>query len=138
MNTEIQILVAGASTENVTLAKSALERLGYQIIPANEMTLALFLAQKNYPDLIISDSTFRLGDGMSFLKELKLDDELSPIPFLFLISENQPFDEADAIASGALQVLRHPIAEDELANLVDPLIIFYRQVKRVREDQTPE
>ncbi len=137
MNTQIQILVAGESSTNVALAKRAFARRGYQIIPANEMTLALFLAQKNYPDLIISDSEFRAGDGMTFLKELKLDDELSPIPFVFLISENQSFEVDEAIEYGA-QVIRHPVEDEVLVDLADPLITSYRQNKREREEQTPE
>lgn len=133
------ILVAGNSARNVELAREAFERIGYQIIPASEMSLSLFLAQKNLPDLIIADRVFKQGDGMTFITELQQDPELDEIPVLFIIdvTENDFNDEA-AIASGAIQVLHHPVNHLQLLELAEPLIRHRKETKGIRPEYTPE
>ncbi|MGH9552869.1 MAG: hypothetical protein ACRD3W_26045, partial [Terriglobales bacterium] len=70
------IMVAGTSPGNVQLVKDAVESLDYQVIPAPAMSLALFLARKNMPELILCGPAMIDGDARSFLRELRADDEL--------------------------------------------------------------
>lgn len=135
----INILVAGKNQHNVELAKEAYAGIGYQVIPAPGTSLALFLAQKNYPDLIISDGVLTDGDGLGFLTELKNDPELSTIPFIFLIDKDTAqFDEGLAIKYGAVSVFYHPIEAGWLKECTVPIITSYSQTKEVRPEQTPE
>lgn len=135
----INILVAGKNQSNVELAKEAYAGIGYQVIPAPGTSLALFLAQKNYPDLIISDGLLTDGDGISFLTELKNDPELSGIPFIFLIDKKHAqFDEDLAITNGALSVFYYPIEAGWLKECTVPIITNHAQTKEVRPEQTPE
>lgn len=135
----INILVAGKNKANVDLARAAYENLGYQVIPAPGFSLALFLAQKNYPDLIICDSALTDGDGLAFLCELKNDPELSAIPVVFLADkEANSVDEQAAIASGALLVFYHPIEADRFKERTVPIITERVSSKETREAQTPE
>lgn len=135
----INILVAGSNRANVDLAKVAYEGTGYQVIPASGFSLALFLAQKNYPDLIICDGKLTDGDGLAFLSELKNDPELSDIPFIFLVEkEINSVDEISAITGGALSVFYHPIEAAWLRECTVPIITKHAETKEKRPEQTPE
>lgn len=135
----INILVAGKNPANVDLAKAAYKGMDYQVIPAPGTSLALFLAQKNYPDLIICDSNLTDGDGLTFLSELKSDPELAEIPFVFLIDKDESaLDENLAITSGAVNVFYYPIEADWLKECTVPIITHRSQTKEKRAEQTPE
>ncbi|MBS1998050.1 MAG: hypothetical protein JSS86_17125, partial [Cyanobacteria bacterium SZAS LIN-2] len=68
-----KILVAGSSQKSVALTRAAIEPLDYQMVTAQPMSVALFLAQKNLPEVIVSDLKMLDGDGISFLNEIKVD-----------------------------------------------------------------
>jgi CheY-like chemotaxis protein len=118
-----KILVAGLSPQTLQLAREALEPLDYQIIPSPAMSVALFLAQKNLPELIICDLTMQDGDGLHFLSELLVDEETCNIPFLFMVDE-MPGEQMElhALKQGARRVLRNNIVSQEFLEIIKPLI----------------
>ena len=134
-----KILVAGLSKKSLALVRDAVEPLGYQVITAQAMSVALFLAQKNLPEVIISDFDMLDGDGITFLNEVKIDQELARIPFLFLV--DKAFDEAteiSAITRGARLICLNSIAGEELIGLLQPLIVERLSQKGKRPEHTPE
>lgn len=118
-----KILIAGLSPNTLQLAREALEPLDYQIIPSPAMSVALFLAQKNLPELIISDLNMQDGDGLHFLSELLVDEETCNIPFLFMLDE-MPGEQAElhALKQGARRVLTNKINPKEFLEITKPLI----------------
>jgi CheY-like chemotaxis protein len=132
----VRIFVAGDSPKNVELIKTTFARLGHEIIPVNGVALGLFLAHKSFPHVIICDLKMIDGTGMEFLSQVKLDPDLSGIPFLFLCSSacnGTVKDEATAL--GAEKVLYHPISPEELSTELDP---YLREHQEEREPETPE
>jgi CheY-like chemotaxis protein len=134
-----KILVAGNSKRSVALVRAAIEPLDYQLVTAQPMSMALFLAQKNLPEVIVSDLKMLDGDGIRFLNEVKLDAELAKIPFIFLVDE--PTDEATALSAitrGARLICLNSMDKDEFMNVLEPLIQERLKQKGKREEQTPE
>jgi CheY-like chemotaxis protein len=134
-----KILVAGNSQKSVALVRAAIEPLDYQLITAQPMSMALFLAQKNLPEVIVSDLQMLDGDGIRFLNEVKLDAELAKIPFIFLVDE--PTDEAtelSAITRGARLICLNTMGKDDLISVLEPLIRERLNQKGKREEHTPE
>ena len=134
-----KILVAGNSQKSVALVRAAIEPLDYQLVTAQPMSMALFLAQKNLPEVIVSDLKMLDGDGIRFLNEVKLDGELAKIPFIFLVDE--PTDEAtelSAITRGARLICLNSMSKDEFMNVLEPLIKERLKDKGKREEHTPE
>ncbi len=134
-----KILVAGNSKKSVALVRAAIEPLDYQLVTAQPMSVALFLAQKNLPDVIVSDLQMLDGDGIRFLNEIKLDPELAKIPFIFLVDE--PTDEAtelSAITRGARLICLNSMGKDEFIKVLEPLIKERLNQKGKREEHTPE
>ena len=134
-----KLLIAGLSQQTLNLVRQAVEQLGYQVVPSPAMSLALFLAHKNLPDIIISDLQMRDGDGLSFLREIQQDEELRDIPFIFCF--DQMPDEATellAIKSGARKVVPNNLAPAEFLQIIEPLIEERLRDKVKRQEQTPE
>lgn len=135
----IKVLVAGANERLLSLTKSALTDPDSLVIPAPAMSLALFLAHKNLPDLIVSNFKMIDGDGWEFLKELKADDELKSIPFLFIADEKVDAGTcSNAINLGADAVLHHPLEAHQLRREIMPYINIRLAEKGERMPQTPE
>jgi len=123
----------------VQLAKDAYCDMGYNVILAPDFSLALFLAQKNLPDLIICTDKFTGGDGMTFLSEIKSDDQLAEIPFIFVLdTRNGNFDENAAADAGALSVFYHPLTPEWLKECTIPMISTRVSTKGRRPEESPE
>ena len=134
-----KVLIAGRSEQTLALVRQSVEQLGYQVVPAPTLSLALFLAHKNLPDIIISDLEMTDGDGLSFLREIRLDDELKEIPFLFCL-DSMPDEalELQAIKSGARKVVPNNLQPAEFLQIIEPFIQQRLSEKVKREEQTPE
>lgn len=134
-----KLLVAGSSQRTVNLARAAVEQLGYQIVTAPAMSVALFLAQKNLPEIIISDLHMLDGDGMTFLHELTLDEELKEVPFIFCVDQ-LPGETAElqALKAGALKMLPNDVGAAEFLEIIHPLILARIAAKGKREEHSPE
>jgi two-component system cell cycle response regulator len=134
----INILVAGSHLEYSDLARQAFEDLDCQIIPATSMTLAVFLAQKNLPDVILSDFEMFDGDGWNFIAEIKADDELRNIPFVFIAPDSNADAAAHAAELGADAILKYPMEASQLKRELVPYINIRLAEKGQRLPQTPE
>jgi len=115
------ILIAGKSERNLALAREAFEDLDYSIAPAPNMSLALFLAQKNLPLLIIASTNLPDGDVRTFLSELKSDEELRQVPLLFLVEPGTDLEHTnELLRSGAKCVLSNTVSAEELRKKIAP------------------
>jgi len=132
------ILVAGSEGCIADLARASVNDLDCQIIPAPAMSLALFLAQKNLPDLILCSFTMTDGDGWLFIKEVKSDQELSSIPFVFISAQVTEDVQKRALSEGADSVLTYPLEAQQLRREIIPYINIRLAEKNPRDPQTPE
>ncbi len=133
------ILVAGAETDNVILVKEAVANLDYQVIPAPSMSLALFLAQKNLPELVVCDLRLVDGDPLSFLLELHADDELRQVPFMLITKHDVSEAETKQfMTAGAALVLSGRIEARELLATIEPYINARLASKPERVIETSE
>ncbi len=131
----VRVLVLDNRGANTKLAKQVLTPLGHQVIPVIGASLALFLAHKNLPELIISDTEASDGNGMDFIAAIKSDPELSNIPFVFLASKTDSALEAKALKLGAEKFLKQPIKADELLQEIKP---YLQERPSQRPPETPE
>lgn len=115
------ILVAGRSDQNLALTREAFEELEYLIAPAPTMSLALFLAQKNLPLLIISSTELGDGDVSTFQSELKIDEELRHVPLVFLLDPPvNPEQSKELLRNGAKCVMPNTDSAEEFRRKIAP------------------
>jgi DNA-binding response OmpR family regulator len=100
-----------------TLYGLALRRNGYQVIEADSGSMALDLARKHLPDLILSDIIIPGSDGVSFLRQIRRDPDLGNRQFVLMsgspdvVTSYKGIEEAD-------DFLVKPISLRELLNCV--------------------
>jgi len=133
----VHILVASSATINVELVKSAVALRDYIVIPASNMALALFLAHKNFPELIVSDLQLTDGSGLRFLTEVKDDPVLSLIPILFLIDQT---DKARQMTFSPEPdgIIYCPIEPEDLFAKIDSYVQKRLRNKIQRMEESPE
>lgn len=91
-----RVLCAFKTEEIFEFVKSALSRFQCDLVKTTSESLALFLAQKNFPSLIISESELHGGSGVNLLREVKAEQALATIPFVFL----SPRPKEDGLPTG--------------------------------------
>jgi DNA-binding response OmpR family regulator len=74
------------------------------------------------PDLVITDWMMPRKDGLTLVKEMKLDDKLSRIPAIILTAKSAPRDVIAGINSGARHYLTKPFKPDELISKVKKVL----------------
>jgi two-component system, cell cycle response regulator len=109
------VLVVDDGPENLQLAVSLLEPLGYRVITARHPIAALASAREERPDLVISDVCMPEGSGFDFVVQWRNDPILSAVPFIFLTSTMvDERDRVKALAAGADAYLIRPIDAPQL------------------------
>jgi signal transduction histidine kinase/ligand-binding sensor domain-containing protein/DNA-binding response OmpR family regulator len=86
----------------------------YQILEAENGEEALKLAQKEFPDLVISDIRMDVLDGIELCKQIKNDPSLNHIPVILLTGSNGPEVELQSIEGGADVYITKPFDKDIL------------------------
>jgi CheY-like chemotaxis protein len=81
-----KLLCVGQDTSFQSI-KLSFENEDATTIRATSIALALFLARKNQPHLIICEPQLVDGKGLDLLEELSNEEELAQIPFAFLLHE---------------------------------------------------
>ncbi len=86
------------------------------------------LLTKNY-DLVISDVMMPEMDGITLLKNIKTNSNISHIPVLLLTSKAEVSDRLEGLKKGADAFLAKPFSMQELHILIDNLIDNVRRLK---------
>jgi CheY-like chemotaxis protein len=134
-----KILVASCNKHGIALIKEAFDHCDCQIIPASSMSLALFLTQKNLPDLIFSELELTDGDGFNLLGEIRQEPDLAQIPFIFLVDRsNNTLTLEQAINHGATSLFDCRLKGSDLVDLTMPILKEHQLVKTKRTEETPE
>lgn len=83
---EKRILIADDNPIQLKLYSVQLKNVGFEVSTATDGAIALMLAKKERPDIIISDVLMPNMDGFNLCLEIKRDPLLSSIPVLLLTS----------------------------------------------------
>ena len=113
------ILVVEGFEDNRYLIKYQLEKLGYEVLQAEDGQEAIQMAKYNSPDLIIMDIALPLIDGLTATRIIRKNiDKSSQIPIIaFTASGNSIYK--DAINAGCNDLLSKPLEIDELQPVIE-------------------
>ena len=84
-----RILIVDDEPHLVKLVKLRLEANGYEVATALNGLEGLKEAEENHPDLIIVDVMMPKMDGYTFVKNIRVRDELKAIPIIVLTVKNK-------------------------------------------------
>jgi CheY-like chemotaxis protein len=120
------ILVAEDNEDVRLFIRTFLENEGYKIVEAKNGREAVQLAQKETPDLILTDLRMPETDGVSAIKQIRLIAELREVPILVMSGYNEQemkfsFD-TDQLGTGYLHFLTKPINLEEMKEQIYMLL----------------
>jgi DNA-binding response OmpR family regulator len=130
------ILIASKDKRIGELAKEAVQSIDYNVVLAADLSLALYLTNKNMPDLIVTDEELIGGSGFDLLSELRSDEELSVIPILFIGKNGNDGQRAREL--GAKKVIASPNTLDEFFLELMPHLKLDAKAPKQRPEYSPE
>jgi len=80
----------------------------YTILAAKDGVVALSIAEKSLPDLILLDVIMPGMSGFDVIKELKKSDTTKNIPVIFITGLNKDGNESEGLAFGAVDYILKP------------------------------
>jgi two-component system, sensor histidine kinase and response regulator len=127
------ILIVDDSPANLMLLGHILKDFGYKVRPVLNGNMALQVAEKEKPDLILLDIMMPDIDGFEVCKRLKQSEKLSEIPIIFISASNSTEDIVKALASGGADYISKPFQAEEVLARVATHLKIYQQRKDLQE-----
>ena len=116
-----RILLVDDNATNIDVLKSILKD-DYGITAAVNGPMALKIAEKTMPSLILLDVMMPGMDGFEVCKRLKENSATKDIPVIFVTAKDEGDSEQAGLALGAVGYLTKPVNADEVkACVVDIL-----------------
>lgn len=119
----MKVLIVDDQFENSYILETILKGNGYTTVTAANGSEGLAAAGKENFDLIIADILMPVMDGFNFCREVKKDQSLSRIPFIFYTATyTDPKDEEFALSLGADRFVLKPQEPDELIAIIEDVL----------------
>jgi CheY-like chemotaxis protein len=115
----ITILAVDDSLLVTELVREYFAARGYRVFCAGNGREALRVAERERPDLVLSDVKMPVMDGWELCRQLKAHPKLRSIPVIFLTVEGEDHDVKKGIDLGAAGYLTKPFSFDELRASVE-------------------
>jgi len=103
-----RILVVDDDNDVIVFLSRLLQRAGYSVLKARNATQAVTQAERESPDLILTDISMPGGGGLTVLERLTMSMKTSATPIIVLTGNDDPDLEARALATGVTRFLRKP------------------------------
>ena len=112
------VLAVDDTPENLDVVKGLLTPT-YVVKAAVNGMMALKIAEKQSPDLILLDIRMPQMDGYEVCRRLKANEATAGIPVIFLTGESDAASESTASEVGAVGYITKPIDPDTLLAKID-------------------
>lgn len=115
-----------------------LEEGGYQVLEARNGQDALLILSEKVPDLIISDISMPLMDGLTFFHKVRARPDLVSVPFIFLTARGERQQIMLGKEMGVEDYLVKPVPPDELLRSIRARLTRSRQLRLAQLRETYE
>jgi len=96
-----------------------MELSGFRVYSASNGRIAVDMAKKNLPDLVLCDIMMPEMDGYGVLEKLSSDQNTRHIPFIFVSAKTEKQDVRRGMNLGADDYLTKPFDRDEVQSLIN-------------------
>jgi len=127
------ILIVDDVPANLQVLGNILKNEGYKVRPVPNGTLALQVAEKEKPDLILLDIMMPDIDGFEVCRQLKLNQKLKDIPVIFISALNDTKDIVSAFNCGGVDFITKPFQAEEISARVKTHLLLHQQSIKLRE-----
>jgi sigma-B regulation protein RsbU (phosphoserine phosphatase) len=130
-----QILLVDDNPTNLQVLFQTLEGRGYKLLIAKNGEMALTIANKAKPDLVLLDIMMPGIDGYEVCRRLKTDAATSEIPVIFLSALDETKDKVKGLDIGAVDYIAKPFQADEVIARVNTHLTIHRLKREVQEQK---
>ena len=114
LDPQVKILIVDDRPENLHLLSNALSSEAYEVKGVVNGAMALVVAKKVVPDLILLDVVMPGLSGYQVCEQLKADRITKNIPIIFLSASNHSIDRVKALSVGGADYINKPFQVDEV------------------------
>ena len=117
-----KIMIVDDSPSVLAILDDMLDNLGYEVTTADNGQQGCELLQTNRYDLIITDLTMPVMDGITFVQTAKKMSNCKFVPIVMLSSEEDEAKIAEAKQVGISTFLRKPVKEVQLKTILQVVL----------------
>lgn len=117
-----KILVVDDSPTEVFQFKGMLEKVGHEVITADNGRDGVAMASDEQPDIVLMDIVMPDMNGFQATRQLSRSEQTSHIPVIIVSSKDQDTDKVWGERQGAKAYITKPVDEEELLTLINSLI----------------
>jgi CheY-like chemotaxis protein len=128
-----KILIVDDNPNVLKLLNISLSKAGFKVVEAENGEVAFNVANKELPDLIISDIMMPQMDGIELCWMIRENSQIPMVPFIFLTSFDDSEMEIRGFRAGADEYLNKPIDRKELLERVNELLGRTEKLKEVED-----
>lgn len=137
-NSEEIILIVEDDTLMREALQEILENRGFRVLEAKHGQDALLIMSEIVPNLIISDISMPLMDGLTFFKKVREQPSWVSIPFIFLTARGERQQILLGKDMGAEEYLVKPVPPDELLRAIRARLARSRELRLVQVQESYE
>jgi twitching motility two-component system response regulator PilH len=117
-----RILIVDDSPSQLVGLKRIVEKLGHQVITAEDGSAGVEAAKREIPDLILMDVVMPNLNGFQATRTISKDAKTSHIPIVLVTTKDQETDRVWGMRQGAKAYVTKPVNEGELVNTISKLL----------------
>ncbi len=119
----LTILIVEDVDDTRYVMRLALEQLGYSVIEAEDGEMAVEIALRERPDIILMDLSLPLLDGIAATTSIRGNEKMREVPIIALTGHQKMDLRTEAKASGFNAFVTKPIDIDFLDGLIKGLLV---------------
>lgn len=132
-----KVLLVDDTPANMDVLRGILEGEGYRIFAAPSGEVALKIAPRTQPDIILLDVMMPGIDGLETCRRLKQDPKTKDIPVIFVSAKTAIEDIIDGFKVGGVDYINKPIRREEVVVRVHThleIVALFRQQEKLTQE----
>jgi twitching motility two-component system response regulator PilH len=117
-----RILIVDDSPSQLVGLKRIVEKLGHQVVTAEDGSAGVEAAKREIPDLILMDVVMPNLNGFQATRTISKDAKTSHIPIVLVTTKDQETDRVWGMRQGAKAYVTKPVNEGELIDTIKKLL----------------
>ena len=114
-----RVLIVDDSPSQLIGLKRIAEKLGHEVITAEDGSAGVEVAKRELPALILMDVVMPNLNGFQATRTLAKDPKTSHIPIILVTTKDQETDRVWGMRQGAKTYVTKPVDEDELVKAIN-------------------
>jgi len=117
-----KVLIVDDSPTQLQGLRLIVERMGHQVVTADDGAHGVAVAKKEIPDLVLMDVVMPNLNGFQATRQISKDPKTSHIPVILVTTKDQETDKVWGMRQGAKAYITKPIVEAQLVETIQEIL----------------